>query len=52
MFTVGFGVVMNLHYLRQALDARRAYRSLGPLAYLAEVRHAFGPIGEETPNGT
>jgi hypothetical protein len=32
----------NLWLLRNALITRRAYDKLGPLAYLAEIRHTFG----------
>lgn len=38
----GLVLAVNLHQLRNTLTARRAYDDLGPLAYLAEVRHAFG----------
>jgi hypothetical protein len=37
-----FYLALHLYLLRNTLAARRAYDNLGPLAYLAEVRHAFG----------
>ena len=50
--TITAGVVLatDLYLLWNALAARRAYNGLGPLAYLAEVRHAFGktePAGSD-----
>jgi ABC-type iron transport system FetAB permease component len=41
----GFYLAADLYTLRQALAARRAYDGLGPMAYLAEVQHAF-PTGQ------
>lgn len=40
----GLYLVIDLYLLRHALAARRAYDALGPLTYLAEVRHAFGSM--------
>lgn len=45
----GFCLAVDLLLLRKALAARRAYDSLGPLAYLAELRHAFGPLVTASP---
>lgn len=41
--TITAGIVLdtNLYLLHGVLAARRAYDRLGPLAYLAEIRHAF-----------
>jgi len=38
----GFYLAVDLYLLHCALAARRAYGNLGPLAYLVEIRHAFG----------
>jgi hypothetical protein len=49
----GFYLTVNLYLLRCTLAARRAYNDLGPLAYVAEVRHAFGPTQPaQTPDAT
>jgi len=48
--TAGTWLAVDLYLLRNALTARRAYDGLGPLAYLAEVQHAFGktaPAGSD-----
>jgi len=55
--TAGIILATDLYLLRNTLAARRAYDGLGPLAYLAEVQHAFGrtaPAGSdrsESPGG-
>lgn len=37
-----FYLTLHLYLLRNTLAARRAYDALGPLAYLTEIKHAFG----------
>jgi hypothetical protein len=39
-----FYLTALLWLLRDTLRARKAYNALGPLAYLAEIQHAFGSV--------
>jgi hypothetical protein len=44
--TIASGIYLaaDLYLLHHALAARRAYNALGPLTYLAEIKHAFGSL--------